>query len=104
MATMQGKSFTVNRYTASLKRSGKATSSLLVMALPYRAPAPPMAAKYTACSLGMAAHTSSLRSPLPIIPFRPSPKRRGANESMRALVVGPQLPHALPAGAGQGPA
>ena len=97
-----------------LARSGNAThmpSGKFCTAIPTAkstadnsAPAPPIAAKYTPVLRFIASRTSSLISPLPIIPPKPISRRVGAKLSILAEVVGPQLPEAIPGFAGHGPA
>ena len=68
-----------------------------------RAPAPPIAAKYTALFLTIASFTSSVRLPLPIIPIKPLSKSFGAYLSILLAVVGPADPIGRPSLAGDGP-
>ena len=67
------------------------------------APAPPIAAKYTALFLTIASMTSFDRFPLPIIAFCPRSSSVGAYLSIREAVVGPADPIGLPSLAGDGP-
>jgi len=67
------------------------------------APAPPIAAKYTALFLYIDSMTLSERFPLPIIPFNPCSSSNGVYLSIRLLVVGPAEPMTCPSLAGDGP-
>ena len=102
--TKRGNLWKVSRFTDSQPRSSKAITSHSVMCLQASAPAPPIAHKYSAQFLSIAAATSALRGPFPIMAASPISSIAGANLSIREDVVGPQAPIAMPSFAGVGPA
>ena len=103
ITTITGKSFTCSLRIASVPKSSYAITSDETMARDSSAPAPPMAAKYTALLRTIASFTVWRRRPFPIIPRSPLSSRTGAYLSMRLAVVGPAEPMALPSLAGEGP-
>ena len=78
MAQMSGMSRTVRRRTASAPRSLHAMTSHLSTHPAISAPAPPVAAKYTAPWARIASATGWERGPLPIIPLSPRAMSFGA--------------------------
>ena len=103
ITTIAGKFSTLSFLIASVPRSSYATTSDSTIAFESKAPAPPMAARYTALFLTMASITSLDLFPFQIIPRSPISRSSGAYLSILLDVVGPAEPIGRPSLAGEGP-